>query len=179
MARLHSVAFHRDCASASAHCCTARAFPRRFYSSWTSLVAITAPSCAQSDDRVWLQLRARHWHQLASGAFGPPCGLRTVAPIPRWTRTPTARTARVGFRRAQAESNFNSDMRHWDSGRPGTAEPGPRFPVPVESGNGGSLFPGGRIGKRGFPPRFPAKKRETGDPIPDSRVTSDSEHQPQ
>ena len=33
-----------------------------------------------------------------------------------------------------------------------------RFPFPAESGNGVSLFPDpGRIGKRGFPPRFPAK----------------------
>jgi hypothetical protein len=34
------------------------------------------------------------------------------------------------------------------------AESGPRFPVPAESGNGGSLFPG-RLGKRarGSPPR--------------------------
>jgi hypothetical protein len=34
--------------------------------------------------------------------------------------------------------------------------PGPRLPVPAESGNGG--FPdSGRVGNRGFPPRFPAK----------------------
>jgi hypothetical protein len=39
--------------------------------------------------------------------------------------------------------------------------PGPRFPVPAESGIGDSLFPG-QIGNRGFPPRFPAKNREIG-----------------
>jgi hypothetical protein len=50
---------------------------------------------------------------------------------------------------------------------------GTPIPVPAaaESGNGDSLFPG-QVGKRGFPLRFPAKKRESGDPVPDSRVTS-------
>jgi hypothetical protein len=46
-------------------------------------------------------------------------------------------------------------------GNPRPAESGPRFPFPAESGIGDSLFPG-RIGNRGFPPRFPAKKSGIG-----------------
>jgi hypothetical protein len=58
---------------------------------------------------------------------------------------------------------------------PGPPNPDPDSRFPVESGIGDSLFPG-QIGNRGFAPRFPAENRESGDPIPDSRVTSDSEH---
>ncbi len=61
------------------------------------------------------------------------------------------------------------------AGNPRPGESGPRFPFPAESGIGDSLFPG-QIGNRGFPPRFPgppAKNRESGDPIPDSRFPSD------
>ena len=48
---------------------------------------------------------------------------------------------------------------------------GPRFPFPAESGNGGSPFSGpGRIGKREFPPRFPAKSGIGGTGIEDFRV---------
>jgi hypothetical protein len=63
-------------------------------------------------------------------------------------------------------------------GDPRPAESGPpgRFPFPAESGNGIPCFPaksgiGDSLGI-GIPPRFPAKNRESGDPIPDSRMTS-------
>ncbi len=53
---------------------------------------------------------------------------------------------------------------------------GTPIPVPGRIGNRG--FPVSRPNREsGFPPRFPVKTRESGDPIPDSRVTS--EHQPQ
>jgi hypothetical protein len=52
-----------------------------------------------------------------------------------------------------------------------------RFRFPAESGNGVPCFPA-ESGIGDSLPRFPAKKNgKTGDPIPDSRVTS--EHQPQ
>ncbi len=51
-----------------------------------------------------------------------------------------------------------------EDGRPS----GPRFPLLAESGNGESLFPdSGRIGERGFPPRFPAKSGNGGTGIGD------------
>jgi hypothetical protein len=53
-------------------------------------------------------------------------------------------------------------------------DPDSKFPFPAESGNGDSLFPeSGRVGNRGFPPRFPAKSGIGGTGIGDFRVWLD------
>ncbi len=70
-------------------------------------------------------------------------------------------------------------MRDQETPGPPNRDPDSRFKFPAESRNGGSLFPG-QIGKRpGIPSPFPGQKLlnttgnlKTGDPIPDSRVTS-------
>ena len=80
-----------------------------------------------------------------------------------------------GTRRpAQAEKNAPAQTRNFEIPGPPNRDPDSRSPA-AESGNEDSLFPG-QIGKRGFPPCFPAGQKtgnfESGDPIPDSRVTS-------
>jgi hypothetical protein len=78
----------------------------------------------------------------------------------------------VAFRFLVCFKIVSSDQAlNWKKGPPVGGKSGPpRTEERPGTGNGGSLFPGpGRIGKRGLPPRFPAKSGIGGTGFPGLR----------